>query len=59
MPGLPALGAPATGRIAADLLIIDHSSPVGAHRITDELAAADKGIRTGHAATGIRSGGPG
>jgi hypothetical protein len=48
-----------TGRIAADLLIIDHNSPVGTGGITDELAVAGKGIRSGRAATGNRSGGLG
>jgi hypothetical protein len=51
-------GPPAVGAPRADLLIVDHDSPEGTGRITDELAAADKRIRTGHAATGIRSGGP-
>ncbi|MCW2933926.1 MAG: hypothetical protein JWM19_4888 [Actinomycetia bacterium] len=48
-----------TGRIAADLLSIDHNSPAGTGRITDELAVAGKRIRRGHAATGNRSGGLG
>jgi hypothetical protein len=41
----------------ADLLIVDHNSPGGTGRIAGEPAAADKGIRRGHAAAGIRSGG--
>jgi dolichol-phosphate mannosyltransferase len=43
----------------ADLLIVEHNSPDGTGRIAGELAATDRGIRSGRAAAGIRSGGLG
>jgi hypothetical protein len=43
----------------ADLLIVEHNSPDGTGRIAGEPAATDRGIRSGRAAAGIRSGGLG